>query len=65
MFYIETEAEYECEEQGWGLEHIGQSRTERGQYQKTSGSELYLKGGGLLPLHHRVAPYASIWTRKE
>jgi len=47
------------------LEHIGQSRKERGQYQNTSGSELYLKGGGLLPLHHRVAPYASIWTRKE
>lgn len=29
------------------LGHTGWSRKDRGQYQKTIGSESYLKGGGL------------------
>ena len=66
MFYTEMEAEHESEEQGWGrLVHPGWSRKDRGQYQQTISSESFLKGVSLLPLHHRIAPHAGIWTRKE
>lgn len=46
---------------GWDT----QDGAHRSQYQQTIGSESLLKGVSLLPLHHRIAPYAGIWTRKE